>query len=93
MPNALHDHPARTSASRDLPPRRRGTAVGLGAGALLAVLVLVGADRALDALPSWDASLEEQAVDRSRPALLLALSDLDEFHAAKGNFQVVVDLE
>jgi hypothetical protein len=93
VPNALQDRPTRTSASRDLPPRRRGTAVGVGAAALLAVLVLVGADRALDALPSWDAPLEEQAVDRSRPALLLALSDLDEFHAAKGNFQVVVDLE
>lgn len=93
MPNVLQDWPARTSASRDRPPRGRGTAVGLGAGALLAVLVLVGADRALDALPSWDAPLEEKAVDRSRPALLLALSDLDEFHAAKGEFQVVVDLE
>ena len=93
MPNALQDRPTSSSGSRDVPPRRRRTVVGLGAGALVAVLLVVGADRALDALPSWDAPLEEKVVDRSRPALLLALSDLDEFHAAKGNFQVVVDLE
>ena len=93
MTNALKDRPTRASTSRDLPPRRRGTALGLGAAGLVAVLAVIGADRALDALPSWDAPLEEQVVDRSRPALLLALSDLDEFHAAKGEFQVVVDLE
>jgi hypothetical protein len=36
---------------------------------------------------------EEQVVDRSRPALLQSLADLDDYHAAKGRFQVVVDLE
>lgn len=93
MTNALQDRPSRSSASRDLPPRRRGTAAALAGGAVLAVVVLVGADRALDALPSWDAPLEEKTVDRSGPALMLALSDLSEFHAAKGTYQVVVDLE
>jgi len=89
--HALQDRPGRTL--QDEPRRRGGRGVALGAGALVAVLAVVGADRALDALPSWDAPLEETTVDRSRPALMLALSDLDEFHAAKGTYQVVVDLE
>jgi hypothetical protein len=61
--------------------------------ALVGGLVVVGADRAFDALPGFDAPFEEQVVDRSRPALLESLADLEEFHAAKGSFQVVVDLE
>jgi hypothetical protein len=63
------------------------TAVVLGG------LVVVGADRALDALPRFDAPFEEQVVDRSRPALLQSLAELEDFHAAKATFQVVVDLE
>ncbi len=72
-------------------PRRR-TAV-LVAAAVLGGLVVVGADRALDALPGLGTPFEERVVDRSRPALLESLSDLDELHAAKGTFSVVVDLE
>jgi hypothetical protein len=34
-----------------------------------------------------------QQVDRSTPPLLTSLADLEEYHAATGSFQVVVDLE
>ena len=91
MPHALQDRPTSTPAHTP-PPRRRSTSLVVAA-VLLGGLVVVGVDRALDALPSVDAPLEEKVVDRSRPALLLSLSDLDEFHAAKGSFEVVVDLE
>jgi hypothetical protein len=67
--------------------------VRLGGAALIALLALVAADRALDLLPSWDNPLREQVIDRERPALMLALSDLNDYHAAQGSYQVVVDLE
>jgi len=60
---------------------------------ILGGLVLVSADRALDALPSWGNPFEEQTVQRERPGLLLALSDLSEYRAAEGSFQAVIDLE
>lgn len=72
---------------------RRRTSVRLGGAALVAVLAVVGADRALDLLPGWGNPLEEQVVDRERPALMLALSDLSDYSAAQGSYQVVVDLE
>jgi hypothetical protein len=91
VPSALQDRP--TTSSLPHPPARRRRTALLITAALLGGLVVVGADRALDALPGFDAPFEEQVVDRSRPALLESLADLDDFHAAKGSFQVVVDLE
>lgn len=35
----------------------------------------------------------EKAIDRTGPALLQSLTDLSELHAAKGQYQVLVDLE
>lgn len=34
-----------------------------------------------------------KTVDRSQPALLLAIRDLSQYHAAVGDFQVVIDVE
>ena len=89
MSTALQDRP--TAAAR--PRVRRSRTALVGAAAVLGGLVVVGADRALDALPGFGAPFEERVVDRSRPALLQSLADLDDYHAAKGRFQVVVDLE
>lgn len=89
MVNALQDPPSERSTSR----RRGSGLVRLGAGALVAVLAVAGADRAMDLLPSLDNPLEQQVVDHQRPALQLALADLSEYHAAKGTFEVAVDLE
>jgi hypothetical protein len=67
--------------------RRRLIAAGIGAAV---VVPLVGV--AYDRVTGWS-PLEQQVVDRSTPPLLLALDDLQEYHAATGTFQVVVDQE
>lgn len=98
VPAALQDRTvepapwATASPSRSRPHSRRG-AVRVGGAALVALLALAGADRALGLLPSLGNPFAEQVVDRERPALMLALSDLSDYHAAKGSFQVVVDME
>lgn len=88
MPSTLLDRPATPGQ----PPRgsRRSPAVVAGALAAAAALGLVGW-RGLDLLPGLPDPVQE--VDRSTPALLTALDDLEEYHAATGDFQVVVDLE
>ena len=91
MANALKDRPA--GAADAAPARRTSAALRLGGAVLVAVLAYAGADRALGLLPSWDAPLQEQTVVRERPALELALSDLSEYHAAQGSYQVMIDLE
>ncbi len=62
--------------------------------AALAVLALALAGRGLDLdlLPGGGA-LDRRTVDRSGPALALALEDLGEYHATRARFQSVVDLE
>lgn len=95
MVNALQDRPASTPpppAGQVRHPRAK-TALRLSAAALVAVVAVVGADRAVGLLPSWDNPLQEAVIDHQRPALVLALADLSEYHAAQGTYQVVVDLE
>ncbi|SDG09077.1 Protein of unknown function [Lentzea fradiae] len=36
---------------------------------------------------------EEETIDRSQPAVLKSVRDLSQFHAAAGEFQVVLDIE
>jgi hypothetical protein len=89
----LLDRPV-TSSTGAHRPRSGGARLALAGAAvslaLLSALVLKGLD-ALPGLPElpWGS----QEVDRSSPALLTALEDLEEYHAATGTFQVVVDLE
>src|SRR5215218_4429042 len=76
------------------PPRRRSQ-VRLVAGVMLA-LVLAVAVAGLTGLrlwPSFPNPFATRRVDRSPPVLLKAIEDLAIYKAAKGNFQVVVDLE
>ncbi|MGF1645660.1 MAG: DUF4230 domain-containing protein [Kineosporiaceae bacterium] len=70
---------------------------------VLAVLLALGAvgvalvwavDRAAGRLdPFAGPVIEERTVDRSGPAVLAALSDVGEYRAAAGYYEVVVDLE
>ena len=85
MPHALLDRPVPAAG----PARRRSPLAALAALALVAVLGAVLLPR-ID-LPGRPFGTEQ--VDRSTPALMTALEDLDDFHAATGSFQVVVDLE
>jgi hypothetical protein len=68
------------------PMWRAGRAVGIVVVIVAAVLFLVSK------LPALNPFREEE-IDRSQPALLQSVRDLSQYHAAEGNFQVVVDLE
>jgi Protein of unknown function (DUF4230) len=83
MPPSLLDRPARTAPAGS---RRRSRLVPV------LLLVLVGLVAAL--LLRWPGlPFGTDTVDRSTTPLLTSLADLEEYHAATGSFQVVVDLE
>lgn len=63
-------------------------AVGLTVIVVSAVLVA-----RFDLVPGFDSLFGEDTRDRSGPALLKSIQDMDRYEAAVGNFQVVVDLE
>ncbi|MFJ6793623.1 DUF4230 domain-containing protein [Streptomyces sp. NPDC091268] len=63
-------------------------AVGLAVLAVLFVLV-----ERFSLLPGFGGLFGEDTRDRSGPALLKSIQDMDRYEAAVGNFQVVVDLE
>jgi hypothetical protein len=62
-------------------------------GVLVGVVVLVlGVMGLLAILPGLN-PFETKEIDRSGPVLLQSIRDLNQYHAAAGEFQVVVDLE
>jgi len=65
----------------------------LGVGALVVAALFAGAGRLGSLLPSLPNPFSSKTVDRTQPALLQSLEDLSEYHAATGNFQVIVDTE
>lgn len=65
----------------------------LGLAGLVLLAVLAGAGRLGDLIPSLPNPFSTETVDRTQPALLQSLTDLSEYHAASGNFQVIVDTE
>ena len=75
------------------PPPRQGVPgwlVGLGIAAVALYLFVgwVG-----DILPDFANPFETETVDRSGPALLTSLRNLEEYRAASGHFEVIVDVE
>ncbi|MGY1985471.1 DUF4230 domain-containing protein [Blastococcus sp. SYSU DS0669] len=89
MPALLTDRPSAPAA----PAARRRVPVRLiGAGVAVAVAVPV-VSAVGGWISDWGSPLEPQVVDRSTPALLIALDDLSEYHAATADLQVMVDLE
>jgi hypothetical protein len=102
VPQALLERPttAATSGPGDtfepVRPSGRGRrrALALGAAVLGLALLAPVADRGLDLLPGSGLDpLAPEVVDHSGPALMVALADMGEYHAAKATFQSVVDLE
>ena len=63
-----------------------GRAVGVAVVIVAALLFVVSK------LPSLNPFGTDE-IDRSQPTLLQSVKDLSQYHAAEGNFQVVVDLE
>jgi Protein of unknown function (DUF4230) len=59
----------------------------------MAMLLLFAVRGVVDVLPKWANPFEPNVVDRTPAALLVAMEDLAEYHAATGTFQVLVDLE
>jgi hypothetical protein len=85
--------PAGPGRSRSLP---RSLVAALAASVVVLVLAVSFnvATGALDRLnPFRDGLVQEQTIDRSGPAVLKAISDLGEFHAASGYYELVVDVE
>ncbi len=64
-----------------------GTVVGVVAVLLVALLALFGLAR----LTHWPFGSEQR--DRSGPAVLTAMRDLSEYHAAAGQYQVLIDIQ
>lgn len=71
------------------PSRLRGVAIA----GVIVVALFAGAGRLANLLPSIPNPFGSETVDRTQPALLQSLADLSEYHAATGNFQVIVDTE
>ena len=72
--------------------RRRPPVKLLAAAAALAIALPVGAQLA-GTFPALSATFAPQTVDRGPAPLMAALSDISEYHAATGSFQVLVDIE
>src|SRR5215207_6314378 len=70
-------------------PRWQAVPVAFG----MALLLLFAVRGVVDVLPKWINPFEPNVVDRTPAALLVAMEDLAEYHAASGTFQVLVDLE
>jgi Protein of unknown function (DUF4230) len=64
-----------------------GSVVGVVVVLLVALLALFGLAR----LTHWPFGSEER--DRSGPAVLTAMRDLSEYHAATGQYQVLIDIQ
>jgi hypothetical protein len=69
---------------------RRGALKTLAA-AVVVVVVAALALLGLRSLTSWP--FGDKEIDRSGPAVLTAMRDLSEYHAAAGQYQVVIDIE
>jgi hypothetical protein len=94
MPTLLQHRNVDVNASEPVRSGRRSRGLRrlatAGIAAAVAVpLVGIAADRISD----WAHPFDQQVVDRSTTPLLLALADLDQYHAATGTFQVVIDQE
>jgi hypothetical protein len=89
MPVLLQDRPV-APAPR---PRRRRVPVRLIAAGIGVAVAVPLVNAAGDWISGWGNPLEPKVVDRSTPALLLALDDLSEYHAATADLQIMVDVE
>ncbi len=95
MPALLQELARNVGTDRTAPSRRRRRrvpvrlmAAGVGVAVAVPLVAAVG-----DWISGWGNPLEQEVVDRSTPPLLLALDDLDEYHAATADLQVLVDVE
>jgi hypothetical protein len=76
-------------------PPRKETPWGLIAVLLVIIALFSGINWVRGVLPdlNFDNPFRSETIDRSGPPLLQSIQDLREYHAAAGNFQVIVDRE
>ncbi|MFJ3174701.1 DUF4230 domain-containing protein [Streptomyces roseus] len=79
--------------SSDRPGGSRRPWWGRLAAAAVVVVVLIALVARFGLVPGFDGLFGQKTRDRSGPALLKSIQDMDRYEAAVGNFQVVVDLE
>jgi hypothetical protein len=91
MAHQLLEPDTRTRTGR-LRRRRRLPVKLFAAVVALAIAVPIGAQFA-GLFPALSATFTPQTVDRGPAPLLAALTDISEYHAATGTFQVLVDIE
>jgi Protein of unknown function (DUF4230) len=76
------------------PPRpRREVPWGLITLGILIIAIFGGVSWVKDVIPDVHNPFAQHTVDRSGPAVLKSIQDLQEYHAASGNFQQIVDLK
>lgn len=63
--------------------------VTVALGVLVAILLVFGVFRVF----GWDNPFDPRDIDRSNPPILVSIQDLSQYHAAVGNFEVVIDDE
>jgi hypothetical protein len=76
------------------PPKpRRDVPWGLITLGILIIAIFGGVSWVKDVIPDIHNPFAQHTVDRSGPAVLKSIQDLQEYHAASGSFQQIVDLK
>jgi hypothetical protein len=84
--------PERPAAPQELPPRRRfPTSLLVLAGVLVAGYLFVA--WVSDLIPDVVNPFTTETVDRTGPAVLKSIQNLEDYRAASGHFEVIVDVE
>ena len=92
-PERRRTEPAPPAPPQHEPPRpRREPPWGLITLGILIIAIFGGVSWVKGVIPDFHNPFAQHTVDRSGPAVLKSLQDLQEYHAATGNFQQIVDL-
>jgi Protein of unknown function (DUF4230) len=92
-PERRRTEPAPPAPPQYEPPKpRREPPWGLITLAILIIAIFGGVSWVKGVIPDFHNPFAQHTVDRSGPAVLKSLQDLQEYHAATGNFQQIVDL-
>jgi hypothetical protein len=92
-PERRRTEPAPPAPPQYEPPKpRRDPPWGLITLGILIIAIFGGVSWVKDVIPDFHNPFAQHTVDRSGPAVLKSLQDLQEYHAATGNFEQIVDL-
>jgi hypothetical protein len=93
-PERRRTEPAPPAPPQYEPPRqRRDVPWGLITLGILIIAIFGGVSWVRGVIPDLHNPFAQHTVDRSGPAVLKSLQDLQEYHAATGSFEQIVDLK